>query len=56
VRGSEAAGHVLAYLPEVRSDRLLHSLHNVESALQRHNGVPDVADWLEEYRTAIGTG
>ncbi|MFI2077531.1 hypothetical protein [Streptomyces triculaminicus] len=53
---AEAASRVLAYLPEVRSDRLLQSLHNVESALQRHNGVPAVADWLEEYRTTTGTG
>ncbi|MEU3353080.1 hypothetical protein [Streptomyces sp. NPDC037389] len=53
---AEAAGRVLAYLPDVRSDRLLQSLHNVESALQRHNGVPAVADWLEEYRTTTGTG
>ncbi|MFI1254125.1 hypothetical protein ACH4U6_10010 [Streptomyces netropsis] len=48
---AEAAGRVLAYLPEVRSDRLLQSLHDVESALQRHDRVPAVADWLEEYRT-----
>ncbi|NUH42869.1 hypothetical protein HUF15_40320 [Streptomyces samsunensis] len=48
---AEAAGRVLAYLPQVRSDRLLQQLHNVESALQRHAAVPAVADWLEEYRT-----
>ncbi|MEH0419990.1 hypothetical protein [Streptomyces sp. B21-083] len=48
---AEAAGRVLAYLPEVRSDRLLQQLQNVESALQRHAAVPVVADWLEEYRT-----
>lgn len=48
---AEAAGRVLAYLPEVRSDRLLQQLHNVGSALQRHAAVPAVADWLEEYRT-----
>ena len=48
---AEAAGRVLAYLPEVRSDRLLQQLQNVESALQRHAAVPAVADWLEEYRT-----
>ncbi|MGW7605338.1 hypothetical protein [Streptomyces antimycoticus] len=47
---AEAAGRVLAYLPQVRSDRLLQQLHNVESALQRHAAVPAVADWLEEYR------
>lgn len=51
---AEAAGRVLAYLPEVRSDRLLKQLHNVESALQRHAAVPAVADWLEEYRTITG--
>lgn len=51
---AEAAGRVLAYLPEVRSDRLLQQLQNVESALQRHAAVPAVADWLEEYRTTTG--
>ncbi|MFE5852538.1 hypothetical protein ACFQ61_04865 [Streptomyces sp. NPDC056500] len=51
---AEAAGRVLAYLPEVRSDRLLQQLNNVESALQRHASVPAVADWLEEYRTTTG--
>ncbi|NEC91699.1 hypothetical protein [Streptomyces sp. SID12501] len=51
---AEAAGRVLVYLPEVRSDRLLQQLQNVESALQRHAAVPAVADWLEEYRTTTG--
>ncbi|MGW9024088.1 hypothetical protein ACWGQ5_07635 [Streptomyces sp. NPDC055722] len=45
------AGRLLRCLPEVRSDRLLQQLHNVQSALQRHAAVPAVADWLEEYRT-----
>ncbi|MCM2386830.1 hypothetical protein [Streptomyces albipurpureus] len=48
---AEAAGRVLAYLLEVRSDRLLQQLHSVESALQRHAAVPVVANWLEEYHT-----
>ncbi|WPB90109.1 hypothetical protein [Streptomyces malaysiensis] len=47
---AEAAGRALAYLPEVRSDRLLQQLHNMASALQRHACVPAVADWLEAYR------
>ncbi|MDN3029419.1 hypothetical protein [Streptomyces sp. S.PB5] len=51
---AEAAARVLAYLPTVRSDRLLQQLQNVESALQRHSRVPAVADWLEEYRTMTG--
>ncbi|MEU1895759.1 hypothetical protein [Streptomyces pristinaespiralis] len=51
---AEAAGRVLAYLPTVRSDRLLQQLYNVDSALQRHADVPAVADWLEEYRTTAG--
>jgi hypothetical protein len=51
---AEAADRVLAYLPEVRSDRLLKQLHNVESALQRHAAVPAVADWLEKYRSITG--
>ncbi|MEV6781160.1 hypothetical protein [Streptomyces sp. NPDC051098] len=51
----EAAARVLAYLPAVRSDRLMQQLTNVASALQRHTNVPAVADWLEEYRT-IATG
>ncbi|MFC0602292.1 hypothetical protein [Streptomyces palmae] len=50
---AEAAGRALAYLPTVRSDRLLRQLHNVESALARHADVPAVADWLEEYRTTV---
>ncbi|MFJ3043809.1 hypothetical protein [Streptomyces tendae] len=53
---AEAAGRVLAFLPEVRSDRLLQSLHNVAGALQRHGRVPAVADWIEEYRTTTATG
>ncbi|WP_409240593.1 hypothetical protein [Streptomyces sp. PA5.6] len=53
---SEAAGRVLAFLPEVRSDRLLQSLHNVAGALQRHSRLPAVADWIEEYRTTVATG
>lgn len=51
---AEAAGRVLAFLPEVRSDRLLQALHNVAGALQRHSRVPAVADWLEGYRTTTG--
>ncbi|MFK4070435.1 hypothetical protein [Streptomyces sp. NPDC029674] len=53
---AEAAGRVLVFLPEVRSDRLLQSLHNVAGALQRHGRVPAVADWIEEYRTTAATG
>ncbi|MEN8651722.1 hypothetical protein ABCR94_14115 [Streptomyces sp. 21So2-11] len=53
---AEAAGRVLAFLPEVRSDRLLQSLHNVAGALQRHTRVPAVAHWIEEYRTTTATG
>ncbi|WP_381805299.1 hypothetical protein [Streptomyces niveus] len=52
---AEAAGRVLAFLPEVRSDRLPQSLHNVAGALQRHGRVPVVADWIEEYRTTVAT-
>ncbi|BBG20654.1 hypothetical protein RVR_P126 (plasmid) [Actinacidiphila reveromycinica] len=48
---AEAADRALAYLPAVRSDRLLQQLHNMASALQRHAAVPAVADWLEKYRT-----
>lgn len=51
---AEAADRALAFLPEVRSDRLLQQLANVESALQRHARVPAVAAWLEEYRTVAG--
>ncbi|MFE9851440.1 hypothetical protein ACFYPN_21980 [Streptomyces sp. NPDC005576] len=52
---AEAAGRVLAFLPEVRSDRLLQSLHNVAGALQRHGRVPAVASWIEEYRATTAT-
>lgn len=53
---AEAAGRVLAFLPEVRSDRLVQALHHVAGALQRHHRVPAVADWIEEYRTTVATG
>jgi hypothetical protein len=53
---AEAAGRVRALLPEVRSDRLLQSLHNLAGALRRHGRIPAVVDWTEECRTAIGTG
>ncbi|MGW2841804.1 hypothetical protein ACWCWD_28965 [Streptomyces sp. NPDC001493] len=53
---AEAAGRLLAFLPEVRSDRLLQSLHNVHTALQRHSRTPAVADWIEEYRTTTAPG
>lgn len=49
---AEAAGRVLAYLPEVGSDRLLQQLHTMASALQRHAAVPAVADWLQAYRAS----
>ncbi|MFD5513841.1 hypothetical protein ACFWIB_39870 [Streptomyces sp. NPDC127051] len=52
---AEAAGRVLTFLPDVRSDRLLHSLHGVAGALQRHARVPAVADWIEQYRTITAT-
>ncbi|MFE1802336.1 hypothetical protein ACFW9L_40075 [Streptomyces sp. NPDC059517] len=52
---AEAAGRVLAFLPQVRSDRLLQALHNVASALQRNGRVPAVADWIDEYTTTITT-
>lgn len=52
----EAAQRVLAYVPHVRSERLLQQLHNVESALQRHSKLPAVAAWLEEYRTIARSG
>ncbi|MGW6012903.1 hypothetical protein [Streptomyces sp. NPDC055210] len=48
---AEAAGRVLTFLPQVRSDRLLQALRNVASALQRHGRVPAVADWIDEYTT-----
>ena len=56
LRQVRETGKVLAFLPEVRSDRLLQSLHDVAGALQRHSRVPAVADWIEEYRTTIATG
>ncbi len=52
---ADAAGRVLAFLPDVRSDRLLQSLHGVAGALQRHARVPAVADWIEQYRTITTT-
>ncbi|MGJ5899404.1 hypothetical protein ACSCBZ_46815 [Streptomyces niveiscabiei] len=52
---AEAAGRVLAYLPDVRSDRLTRSLHDVAGALQRHARVPEVAAWIEQYRSTTAT-
>ncbi|MET7698889.1 hypothetical protein [Streptomyces sp. NPDC005485] len=46
-------GRVLAF----RSDWLLQSLHNVAGALQLHDRVSAVADWMEEYRvTTVSAG
>ncbi len=55
-QAADAAGRVLAFLPEVRSDRLLQALHNVAGALQRHHRVPAVADFIEEYHTTATAG
>jgi hypothetical protein len=49
----EAASHVLTFLPDVKSDRLVHMLHDVAGALLRHSRVPAVADWLEEYQATM---
>lgn len=51
---ADAAGRVLAFLPEVRSHRLIDALRDVETALHRHAQTPAVAEWLEEYRTTTG--
>ncbi|WP_446040357.1 hypothetical protein [Streptomyces sp. SID1121] len=50
---AEAAGRVLAHFPEVRSDRLLQSLHDIAGAFRRHTNVPAIADWIEEYRSTV---
>jgi len=46
---AEAATRALAYLPEVRSGRLVRALGDVASALQRHRRVPAVSTWFNAY-------
>ena len=48
-----AADEVLAYLPTVRSRRLVDALGEIHTAMQRHYKTAVVADWLEKYR-AVG--
>ncbi|MEU4296392.1 hypothetical protein [Kitasatospora aureofaciens] len=48
------AGHrTLAYLKDVRSKRLLASLHGIANSLEYHREVPCVARYLHAYRTAV---
>ncbi|SCK23175.1 hypothetical protein YW7DRAFT_01745 [Streptomyces sp. AmelKG-E11A] len=51
-----AAGQLLTYFPDVRSERLVAQLSKAASALARHASVPLVADWLAECRTVIREG
>ncbi|MFD5466682.1 hypothetical protein ACFWIQ_28190 [Kitasatospora sp. NPDC127059] len=48
------AGHrTLAYLKDVRSERLTAAVHGIATALQPHRTVPCVAEYLDAYRTAV---
>ncbi|MDH6575119.1 hypothetical protein [Kitasatospora sp. MAP5-34] len=50
---TDAARQTLAYLPDVRSERLIRSLRDVAGALKAHDQVRDVADFLDAYRAAV---
>ncbi|MFE3505318.1 hypothetical protein ACFXPX_36615 [Kitasatospora sp. NPDC059146] len=48
------AGHrTLAYLPDVRSGRLVRSLRDLASTLRAHRAVPCVAHYLDAHRTVV---
>jgi len=49
---ADAATRALAYLPEVRSDRLVRALGDIAAALQRHRALPAVRDWFDSYTAA----
>ncbi len=50
---TDAAHRTLAYLPDVRSERLIRSLRGVAGALQAHRQVPCVANYFDAYRAAV---
>ncbi|MFE3629463.1 hypothetical protein [Streptomyces goshikiensis] len=50
---TDAAHRTLAYLPDVRSQRLIRSLRDIAGALQPHRQVRCVADYLDAYRATV---
>ncbi|MFZ3475911.1 hypothetical protein ACODT3_40865 [Streptomyces sp. 4.24] len=50
---TDAAHRTLAYLPDVRSERLLRSLRDVAGTLRPHHHARAVADYLDTYRAAV---
>ncbi|MFC8452150.1 hypothetical protein [Kitasatospora sp. NPDC057223] len=50
---TDAAHRTLAYLPDVRSERLIRSLRDIAGALQSHREVRCVATYLDSYRSAV---
>ncbi|WP_018545371.1 hypothetical protein [Streptomyces sp. LaPpAH-108] len=50
---TDAGYRTLAYLPDVRSERLIRSLRDIAGALQPHHKVPSVANYLDIYRSAV---
>jgi hypothetical protein len=52
---ADATHRAIAYLPDVRSQRLLRSLRDIANVLSVHRKVPCVADCLDAYRTAVPT-
>lgn len=50
---TDAAHRTLAYLPDVRSERLIRSLRDVAGALQAHRQVQCVADYFDAYRADV---
>ncbi|MFJ3310322.1 hypothetical protein ACIPSA_46500 [Streptomyces sp. NPDC086549] len=50
---ADAAHRTLAYLPDVRSERLLRSLRDIAGTLKPHHRTRVVADYLDTYRAAL---
>ncbi|MEW1914412.1 hypothetical protein AB0442_39500 [Kitasatospora sp. NPDC085895] len=50
---ADAARRTLAYLPDVRSERLLRSLRDIAGTLQAHDRTRPVTDYLTAYRAAV---
>ncbi|MER5354633.1 hypothetical protein ABT093_30415 [Kitasatospora sp. NPDC002551] len=50
---TDAARRALAHLPDVGSERLVRSLHDIAGALRAHRAVPCVADYLDAHTACL---
>ncbi|MFB7452968.1 hypothetical protein [Streptomyces sp. NPDC056194] len=50
---ADAAHRALAYLPDVRSERLLRALRDIAGTLQPHHRTASVADYLDAHRATV---